>query len=236
MDYLAQHPMEYKIRRDMRIQRHLTRCDALRLYRRNALFLSFHLRGIYSLLRIARLLSLLLITLHLLVGGAFIGAIHHFRKKLLYEFRLRRSYETALHAEEEYLHQILDHVADGVAVFDVQGVPLYLNATAYHLFQSASPKPQLSIPEIKNKVFNAQGKRALKNSELPQILALNGKRVQGLELSLYDLDTNQRISLLANSQPLMGNDGHLEAVVVTYHDITANKRAESELRLAACRI
>ncbi|EGV49781.1 putative bifunctional diguanylate cyclase/phosphodiesterase [endosymbiont of Riftia pachyptila] len=57
--------------------------------------------------------------------------------------------------------------------------------------------------------------------------------MQGLELSLYDLDTNQRISLLANSQPLMGNDGHLEAVVVTYHDITANKRAESELRLAA---
>ena len=145
----------------------------------------------------------------------------------------RKQAERELRDSEGRMRTILSAMREGVIMYDKTGRVILANTAARRLFGLASDD---SFP----RAHDAQGLRFVRedgspcpNDELPAVRAMNFGRATSAIIGLNRRDGSM-VWLLNKAEPLPRDDETgLSPVVLTVNDVTPQRRAEEELRLAA---
>jgi PAS domain S-box-containing protein len=141
----------------------------------------------------------------------------------------RKKTEEALRLEKKRLGDILDSMADGVTIIDMNGRILDINnaTTAQHGY-------------TKEEVLGRRpGELFMPESEMPKFLETvkdlqSGKEVINREFLARRKD-GRTFPALISCSVIMGTEGRPAAAVVVHRDITERKRAEETLRASEAR-
>ncbi len=142
--------------------------------------------------------------------------------------RLRHEAELALERERHFLQATLENLAEAVIACDPKGRIWLVNRAAREL-HGLPAEPV--VPERWAdycKLFSADGKAMLGADQMPLYRALNGQRVRDTEMVVTPLGCPSRI-VLANAQALITESGQMLGAVVTLHDVTERRHAQSAL-------
>jgi diguanylate cyclase (GGDEF)-like protein/PAS domain S-box-containing protein len=133
--------------------------------------------------------------------------------------------------ERMFLSAVLGNVGEGIVACDAKGRVTVFNE-AMRLF--LRPPPDTDPLGRQPSVLGLQRTdgRPLRRDEHPLLAVLAGARVVNVELVAAPPNGARRL-LLANGQQLTGASGELLGAVVAVHDVTAQRRLESELTALA---
>ncbi len=157
----------------------------------------------------------MVLVLILLISLALAENVNHLRR------------QTAQAARQ--LERYLDAIPVGVAVYDAQLMPVYVNNATSALIGRRDRLGTRSYGEAGQSfpTFVAGTNRFYPHDQLPIMRALKGEPAHADDLELEV--GSARVALDAWSQPLLDADGKVEAVVSTFLDITARRKTEAEL-------
>ena len=136
----------------------------------------------------------------------------------------------ATRLERELAHQaarlqaIVHLVDEGIHVFDDEGRVVFMNDAGRRIFDVAEG---LSAVTRQPPLLDLDG-RPLPGAAHPSARGARGESVTELPV-LFDHPINGRRQLRANAHPLRRPDRTVEAVVVTWRDVTDQERARGEL-------
>ncbi|MFN8475374.1 MAG: 7TM diverse intracellular signaling domain-containing protein [Anaerolineae bacterium] len=139
--------------------------------------------------------------------------------------QLRRQTAESVRRRERYL----DAIPVGIAVYDAQLMPVYVNNATATLIGMQGRLGNRSYTEARRvfPAFVAATDTLYPQAQLPMIRALNGEAAHADD---FELEIGgARVALDAWAQPLLDADGKVEAVVSTFLDITARRKTEAEL-------
>lgn len=128
-----------------------------------------------------------------------------------------------------FLSAVLDNIRDGVVACNATGQLSLLNKAAremHGLREQALPPEQWA--EQYN-LFCADGVTRMDTAEVPLFRALRGERVCGQEMKIAR-NNGREIEIVAYGQTMFDKSGGKLGAVVSMHDVTAQKRAETALR------
>ncbi len=140
----------------------------------------------------------------------------------------RKRTEAARERDREFLTAVLEHVEDGIAACDADGVLTVFNraARAFHRL------PVDAIPSEhwadRYSLFHADGVTRMEREEVPLYRALQGERFHDAEVVIAPKDGPRRL-VRASGRALVGVAGKKLGAVVSMHDITERKAAEARL-------
>ena len=123
---------------------------------------------------------------------------------------------------------LLDRLPVGISICDIDGTLVQYNQRAASLWGDA---PVLGAPENRfcgaHKAYRLDG-TPVEHDESPMALLLQtGEPQRDSELVIERAD-GTRVTILANLDPLLDDDGNLVGGVSCFQDITERKRAEAE--------
>jgi PAS domain S-box-containing protein len=146
------------------------------------------------------------------------------------ERAIRRKTEEALAKEREFIKAVLENIQSGIVACDAEGTLTLLNRAMREMHGAVALEqvPAEQIAERYN-LFHPDGKTLLKKEELPLFRALNGERVQDVEIKIVPKIGGPRI-VLCSGQPILDGQGKKLGAVVATHDITDRRKAEEETR------
>jgi signal transduction histidine kinase/ActR/RegA family two-component response regulator len=124
------------------------------------------------------------------------------------------------------LQAIVNLVDEGILVFDADGRVVFMNDAGRRIFDFAPGMP-LHDRMAHRPLFDLDG-QPLPAAAYPSARGGRGEAVTGMPV-LFDHPLNGRRQLRANAHPLRRPDGTVEAVVVTWKDVTDQERARDEL-------
>ena len=124
------------------------------------------------------------------------------------------------------LEAIVDLVDEGIFVVDADGQLVFVNDAGRRLL-AFTEGMTLDERVRRRPLFDLDG-RPLPPSAYPSSRALRGESVTGQPV-LVEHPHNGRRQLRANAHPLRRPDGVVEAVMVTWKDVTDEERARAEL-------
>ena len=127
------------------------------------------------------------------------------------------------------LQAIVHLVDEGIFVFDHGGRLVFMNDAGRRIFDFAEGM-SLDDRARRQPLFDLEG-RPLPASAYPSARGLRGESVTDQPVAL-DQPLRGRRQLRANAHPLRRPDGSVEAVVVTWKDVTNQERARAELERA----
>ena len=129
----------------------------------------------------------------------------------------------------KFLRALLESIQDGIVACDADGLlTLFNRATAE--FHGLPPEPLPADRWVEHyDLYQADGRTPLANDEVPLFLALKGHRVQGVEIVIAPKNERPR-TLLASGQAFYDDQGGKLGAVVSMHDITERKEAETAIR------
>ena len=147
-----------------------------------------------------------------------------------HEITARKRAEIALRESEERLARIVETAPDGIAIVDVSGGISFANAAAERILRlTRRDITQRFYDDPAWKITTANGK-PFPREDLPVARALQTNApVYGIEQAIEHSD-GTRVILSINAAPLRDAAGEVVGVVASFSDVTAHKRAESELR------
>jgi signal transduction histidine kinase/ActR/RegA family two-component response regulator len=124
------------------------------------------------------------------------------------------------------LQAIVHLVDEGILVFDSESRVVFMNEAGRRIFDFA---PGMPSPDrmAHRPLFDLDG-QPLPAAAYPSARGGRGESVTGMPV-LFDHPLNGRRQLRANAHPLRRPDGSVEAVVVTWKDVTDQERARDEL-------
>ena len=130
------------------------------------------------------------------------------------------------------LAAILEAMADGVAVFDLEGHALYLNGAEARLNGFESPEAMQRDLADFTALFELREPdgRLLPPGQWPAARVLRGESISELELRARRLDTGQAWLFSFSGEPVRDEEGRQFLAAVITRDISARHRAEEELR------
>jgi PAS domain S-box-containing protein len=135
-----------------------------------------------------------------------------------------------LYENEEKLRLILENISEGVIVANSDKKIVLANYVANEIFgveedDAISPNFtdhfELYFPDEKT-VFPSQN--------LPMERALNGEVTDDVDVVLWDSVKREKKRVLISGRPLIDQDNHVVAAVVTIRDISKYKQLEDELK------
>jgi diguanylate cyclase (GGDEF)-like protein/PAS domain S-box-containing protein len=145
----------------------------------------------------------------------------------------RRAAESALAAEREFLHALLESLHEGIVACDAAGALTLVNRAARGLpgLAMASPPAQkAAIPDL----YHSDGATRLAPTETPLARALAGEVVRDAEVLLAPPGEPQRV-LRANGRAIEDTQGRKLGAVVALYDITERTQAAAALRESEAR-
>jgi signal transduction histidine kinase/integral membrane sensor domain MASE1 len=159
------------------------------------------------------------------------------RAEIIERTRLEREREAARAMAErqaEQLDRMFEGMADGVVVYDAQGLTVRTNAAARRLLGLDAAPPDyahLPLPEriALYQMRDEQG-RPVDPEDAPSARALRGEVLTGTQskdLQLRTLDGHE-VKVNSSAAPLRDREGHLVGAVNILHDQTERKRLERE--------
>ena len=143
----------------------------------------------------------------------------------------RRKTELALEHERRFTEGLLESLSEGVVACDSEGkLALFNRATREFHGQGQSSLPPDRWADQYD-LYRADGKTPMAQEEIPLFRAFRGEPVEDAEMVIAPKD-GQRRHLLANGRQILSEDGQTLGAVVSMHDVTAQRRSQSELREA----
>lgn len=155
-------------------------------------------------------------------------------RELSEEFRRRRKVEEALRAQREWLHVTLTSIGDAVIATDAQGGVTLMNPVAERLtgwnIEEASGRP---LKEIFN-IVNEETRHKVDN---PVAKVLREGIVVGLanHTVLISRDGDER-PIDDSAAPIRNSEGHLQGVVLVFHDVSDRRVLERQLKQRAAEL
>jgi len=141
----------------------------------------------------------------------------------------RRTAELA--RANEFLNALLESIQDGIVACDAEGVLTQFNRATLE-FHGLPPEPLPADRWAEHyRLYRADGVTPMTREEVPLFRALQGERLQGVEMVIASNRGAVR-TLLASGQAFHDDRGDRLGAVVSMHDITARKAAEASLRTA----
>ena len=158
------------------------------------------------------------------------GTLYAIVRDITEELRVAEEEEKALKnlfESEQKLNMILENITDGVLVANTSKQVILANDVANELF-GIEDDSKISINFSDHfKVLFPDGKKTFPVQDLPAERALVG--TDDIDVLLKDLTTNEMRRVLLSGRPIIDNENHVAAVVVTIKDISRYKKLEEEL-------
>ena len=145
-----------------------------------------------------------------------------------------RALETAARGHAR-LQAVVETLYDGVVVSDPAGNLLGWNSSALrmHGFTTVEAAPPHMPAYAETFSLSRLDKAPLSRIDWPMSRVLRGQQVADEEFILRRHDTGLELIVRCSGAPVLGPDGSVELGVVTIHDVTPWKRAESDARRTA---
>ncbi|MFI0431112.1 PAS domain S-box protein [Mariniflexile sp. HMF6888] len=134
-----------------------------------------------------------------------------------------------LYESHQKLNMILENISDGVLVANTSKQVLLANDVANELF-GIEDDSKISVDFSNHfKVLYPSGEKTFPVQNLPAELALAGEVTDDIDVLLQNKKTNEMRRVLLSGRPILDNENHIAAVVVTIKDISRYKKLEEEL-------
>ena len=160
------------------------------------------------------------------------GTLYAIATDITEKLKLEKEKENTLNAlyeSQQQLNMILENINDGVLVANTNKEVVLANDVANDLF-GIEDDSKISINFSDHfKVLFPDGKKTFPVQDLPAERALIGEITNNLDIILKDIATNNMRRVLLSGRPIIDNEGHIAAVVVTIKDISRYKKLEEEL-------
>jgi PAS domain S-box-containing protein len=145
------------------------------------------------------------------------------------ERAIRRKTEDALAKEREFIKAVLENIQSGIVACDAEGRLTLWNRAMREMH--GGPLEPVHAEQIAERydLFHSDGKTPLKGEDLPILRALNGERVQDVEVKIVPKTGGPR-TVLCSGQPILDAQGIKLGAVVATHDITDRRKAEEETK------
>ncbi len=139
--------------------------------------------------------------------------------------------EAAARASEARLSAVMDALADGLVIADMNGRIVSMNPAAVemHGFRGDEWAADLSAMRPRFRLFDEQG-REVAYERWPLNRALAGERFQGWEALLRDDTTGREWWNAYSGTPVTDASGRTQWGIITVRDVTERRRAEAALR------
>ena len=145
------------------------------------------------------------------------------------DITIRKQAEDELEKERQFLKAVLDNVASGIVACDSNGILTMFNRAT----QEFHGLPAETIPADQwaqyYDLYLSDGKTRMSKEEIPLFRALQGERVDNIEMMIMPKSGDAR-TVLASGQEIKDTDGKKLGAVVAMHDITERKHAEAALK------
>ena len=142
----------------------------------------------------------------------------------------RRRAEEEVQKQTELLTSILNSMGEGVAVADKDGKFLIFNPAARRILgMGATSAPPKEWPKVYG-TFLPDGKTLFPAEELPLVLAIQGRKVNDVEVFIRNENTLRGVYLSVTGDPLKDKQGNLSGGIVVFRDITERKNVEAKFR------
>jgi two-component system, cell cycle sensor histidine kinase and response regulator CckA len=133
-----------------------------------------------------------------------------------------------LQQQQEFSHELMENLVEGVVACDAEGKLTIFNKTAREWHGTDVRRVP---PEEWSRTFDLReidGITPLPTDSIPLLRALRGERVRNAEISIVVKGAAPRL-VLCNGDALIDADGHKTGAVVVLHDITQRRKAEQQL-------
>lgn len=141
----------------------------------------------------------------------------------------RSAVSGAYRHSSEILNRTLESMAHPVLVVDAAGKIIHSNPAAARLFGSPVDVTDMNR---RNWLYRPDGTTLLARDEGPLSQALRGEPTYNFEFVRRLGGIGESLRFVASSQPIRNPDGSVAGAVAVYHDITAMRSAELQLRQA----
>jgi len=160
------------------------------------------------------------------------GMLYAIARDITENLKLREEDEkmiNALYESQQKLNMILENISDGVLVANTNKQVLLANDVANELF-GIEDDSKISVDFSNHfKVLYPNGEKIFPVQNLPAELALAGEVTDDIDVLLQNKKTNEIRRVLLSGRPILDNENHIAAVVVTIKDISRYKKLEEEL-------
>jgi signal transduction histidine kinase/CHASE1-domain containing sensor protein len=129
------------------------------------------------------------------------------------------------------LSAILDSISDGVGVVDAQGEFLLHNPAAKAMLGINDDRDGAPQWQEHYGIYLPDGHTPFPTAEMPLVRALAGESTEQVEMVIRNAGQPDGVVITVSGRPLHPGAGQAGAVAV-FHDVTARKAAEIELRAA----
>jgi diguanylate cyclase (GGDEF)-like protein len=164
--------------------------------------------------------------LFLLAVGAVVLVRAH-RREVRSRQALQEAKQQAV-ADREFLSALLESLEDGIIACDEQGTLTMFNRATERIH--GKPVEGCPVEQWAERfdLYRPDGTTRLPPDEVPLLRALNGERLDGIEMVIAPR-TGPTRHVHATARPIVDDDGTRRGAVVSIHDITDRKAAEDEL-------
>ncbi|HEY9760340.1 MAG TPA: ATP-binding protein [Oculatellaceae cyanobacterium] len=145
------------------------------------------------------------------------------------EFMQRRIAEAHLRTNESRLNAIINSMAEGVIVADVNGAFLLVNQAAKNMHRTSTTGTSVSNWAKLFGYYEQDQKTPLANEDLPLLRAIRGESVDNQEIFLQPIGGDHGLWISCTARPLRDGSGDLIGGVVVLNDVTERKTAEKHL-------
>lgn len=160
------------------------------------------------------------------------GSLYAIARDITDDLQLKKEAEKVLndiYESQQKLNMVLENISDGVLVANTNKEVILANDVANDLF-GIEDDSKISINFSDHfEVLFPDGKTVFPVQKLPAERALAGEVTENIDVLLKNLDTNQKRRVLLSGRPIIDNDNHVAAVVVTIKDISRYKKLEEDL-------
>lgn len=138
---------------------------------------------------------------------------------------------TALTQSENRFKSLMNNLNVGVALYDLNTVPVIHNKTAYTLLgMTESQFVGMSALDPNWNVIDSDG-NPMKSESFPIPMCINlGKAVKQVVMGVYRPSLKDRVWLMVDAEPIYDEDQTLLHIICTYTDFSARKQMEEILK------
>ncbi len=142
----------------------------------------------------------------------------------------RRKAEASEEDARGLMETVFESIAEGLIVADAGGRALVFNPSAQRLLGGRPEAADTGRWAELRGLYHPDGVTPLSAHEMPLVRALHGEPTERMEVCLKQPGSEDCTFLAATGRPLRGPDDALIGAAVVFYDVTARRKADSEIR------